>query len=61
MSKVLKLKLPKGFMNVAVTTSGNITANNNDSANWNDLIFPLTKGQWKVKSVKDTNVVLERN
>ena len=61
MSKAIKIKLPKGFMNVAITTSNNITANTNDSANWDDLIFPLPKGQWKIKSIKDTIVMLERS
>lgn len=61
MSKALKIKLPKGFMNVAITTSNNLIADTNDSANWNDLIFPLPKGQWKIKSIKDRIVMVERN
>lgn len=61
MSKALKIKLPKGFMNVAITTSNNLIADTNDSTNWNDLSFPLPKGQWKIKSIKDTMVTIERN
>ena len=61
MSKALKMKLPKGFTNVVITPSNNITANTGDSNNWDDLIFPLPKGQWKIKSITDTIVMLERN
>ncbi len=61
MGKALKIELPKGFTNVALTPSNNITANNNDSSNWDTLSFPLPKGQWKLKSIKEKIVTLERN
>lgn len=50
MSKIIEVELPKGFMNVGVTSDNSfLTANTNDSANWDTLKFPLPKGKWRIK------------
>ena len=59
-SKQIKMQLPKGFTNVKITTSNNVVADNNNPDDWNDLIFPLPKGQWKIQSVNDRIVMIER-
>ena len=59
-NKKLKMQLPKGFANVKITPSNNVVADNNNPDDWSDLIFPLPKGQWKIESVNDRIVIIER-
>ena len=47
MSKALKVELPKGFTNVVITPSNNITANTGDSADWDTLMAKATETSWK--------------
>ena len=58
--KKIEIKLPKGFMNCAITICNNFTSNTNDSANWDTICFPLpdTKGNWVIESYEKENIVL---
>lgn len=42
----ITVKLPEGFMNVAVTIDNHLIADTNDSAKWDTLKFPLPSGSW---------------
>ena len=54
----LKIKLPVGFMNAGVSVNNFFTADTNDSKNWDTIKFPLPKGNWVIKSVKENVVTL---
>ena len=56
--KTLLVKIPKGFMNTAVTSDNHFIADTNDSANWNTLKFPLPKGRWSIMSIYKQDVLL---
>ena len=56
----IEIKLPKGFMNIGVTTNNYFIADTNDSAHWDTLKFPLPQGKWSIYSVKDNKVILQR-
>ena len=56
--KSIKIELPKGFMNIAVTTDNHFIADTNDSENWDTLKFPLPEGTWVIQSVEGKKVVL---
>lgn len=58
--ETIEIKLPKTFMNVAVTTCNHLTADTNDSANWDTLKFPLPEGKWSIYSMKDGVVMLSK-
>jgi len=54
--KLIEIELPKGFMNVGITTSNYLIADTNDSGNWDTLKFPLPKGEWEIyKYTGDSN------
>lgn len=59
--KVIEITLPKGYMNVAVTTDNNLVADTNDSANWDSLKFPLPEGNWSIFSKKDKKLILQKH
>ena len=44
--KELIIKIPKGYMNVGISTSNKLIADTNDSSNWDEIYFPLPKGKW---------------
>jgi hypothetical protein len=50
MNKEIKIELPKGFMNVGISTDNILIADTNDSANWDTISFPLPepKGTWNI-------------
>ena len=50
MSRYIEVELPKNFMNVGITVSGELVADTNDSSNWDTLKVPLPKGRWRVHS-----------
>ena len=54
----LEIKLPVGFMNAGVSVNNFFTADTNDSKNWDTIKFPLPKGNWVIKSVKENIVTL---
>jgi len=56
----IKVELPKGFMNVGVSLRNNLTANTNDSKNWDTLSFPLPKPtyEWRVHSYSEDRKVV---
>lgn len=55
MSKIIEFELPKGFMNVGVSSDNKyLTANTNDSSNWDTLRVPLPKGKWSIKGYQVT-------
>ena len=54
----IKIKLPKNFMNVGVTITNHLTANTNDSANWDDLRFPLPPGDWSIYTYSNDNRIV---
>ena len=57
---IIKVELPKGFMNVGVSLSNDLIANTNDSANWDTLRFPLPKPthKWIIHSYEDDNKIV---
>lgn len=48
--RTIEIELPKGFMNVGVSTDNYLIADTNDSSNWDTLKFPLPEGKWVIKS-----------
>ena len=58
MKRRIEIKLPKGYMNIAVTTDNHFIADTNDSANWDEIRFPLPRGKWSIYSIKDKIVTL---
>ena len=54
----LEIKLPVGFMNAGVSVNNFFTADTNDSKNWDTIKFPLPKGNWAIKNVKENVVTL---
>ena len=46
----ITIELPRGFKNVGITTDNFLTANTNDSKNWDTLKFPLPIGKWAIKA-----------
>ena len=58
--KFLEIKLPKGFMNAAVTKDNNFIADTNDSRKWDNLKFPLPRGKWIIKHIRGKTVMLKR-
>ena len=59
---IIEVELPKGFMNVGITTCNNLVADTNDSSKWDTIKFPLPKGRWSIKTYKNNNktVVLRK-
>ena len=53
--KTITIKLPKGFMNASVTLDNHLTADTNDSANWDTFKVLLPKGKWKIKFIETKN------
>lgn len=51
----IDILLPKNFMNVGVTVTNHLTADTNDSALWDEIMFPLPKGKWKIHSYSENN------
>jgi phage repressor protein C with HTH and peptisase S24 domain len=59
---MLKVKIPKGFMNTAVTTDNFLIVDTNDSANWMKLKYKLPEGKWFIYSSNEHEVILvEKN
>ena len=56
----IEIKIPKGFMNTAITIDNFFIADTNDSANWDTLKFPLPKGKWSIFNVSNNKVTLIR-
>lgn len=54
----ITITLPKGFMNTSVTLDNHFVADTNDSSNWDELKFPLPKGEWKIYNIKGKTVTL---
>jgi hypothetical protein len=56
----MKIELPKGFMNVGVTTCNHLTADTNNSMNWDTLKFPLPKPifKWQIHSYSKNNKIV---
>lgn len=46
--KEIRVTLPQGFMNVAITSDNYLVANTNNSAKWDTLKFPLPSGKWAI-------------
>lgn len=51
------IHLPKGFMNCGIANNNSDTpifvADTNDSQNWQDIHFPLPKGNWNIEKYSD--------
>ena len=58
MRKTIKIILPKGFMNVGVSTANVLIADTNDSKNWDNLRVPLPKGDWEIKNKEGKHLTL---
>jgi len=56
----IEIKIPKGFMNTAITMDNFFIADTNDSANWDTLKFPLPEGNWSIFNVSNNKVTLIR-
>lgn len=59
MKENIEIKLPKGFMNIGITTDNFFIADTNYSKNWDTLKFPLPKGKWVLYKVIDNKVILK--
>jgi hypothetical protein len=56
--KELIIKIPKGYMNVGISTSNKLIADTNDSSNWDEIYFPLPKGKWNIENIDvQTNII----
>jgi len=56
--KELIIKIPKGYMNVGISTSNKLIADTNDSSNWDEIYFPLPKGEWNIENIDiQTNII----
>lgn len=55
----IEIIIPKGFMNVGVTTDNFFIADTNDSSNWDSLKFPLPEGKWNIFSSNGKNIILQ--
>ena len=54
----LVIKIPKGYMNVAISTCNKLIADTNDSVNWDEIYFPLPKGKWNIENIDvQTNII----
>ena len=56
----VKIELPKGFYNIAITESNCLIADTNDTSNWDSLSIPLPGGEWKISEQKEKIVTLVR-
>jgi len=56
--KTITIKIPKNFMNTAITKDNYFIADTNDSKNWDTIKFPLPKGKWKFKNIIDKEITL---
>lgn len=54
---IIEIKIPKGYMNVSVG-SYSFSADTNDSANWDEIVFPLPLGNWELKGYNDDNTIV---
>ena len=59
--KQITIIMPKGFMNVEITTNNHLVADTNDGANWDTLKFPLPYGEWSIHSTEGKKVILNNN
>ncbi len=58
----IEITMPKGYMNVGITTDNFLVADTNDSANWDTLKFPLPEGKWSIYSNKNPKkLILQKN
>ena len=55
--KTITINLPKGFMNISVTSDNYLIADTNDSANWNIFKVLLPKGKWEIKFTETKNSI----
>jgi len=57
---IIKVELPKGFMNVGVSLSNYLIADTNDSANWKNVKYSLPKPifKWHIHSYEDDNRIV---
>lgn len=61
--KILKIEMPKKFMNTGIGTDKEsginyFIADTNDSSNWDTLKFPLPEGKWDIHSIDGKQVTL---
>jgi len=59
--RTMKIKLPKGYMNSCISSTGFFIADTNDSNNWDVLRIQLPKGNWSIKSYKGEEITIQRN
>jgi len=57
--EIIKIIIPKNFMNTAITIDNYFVADTNDSANWDFIKFPLPKGVWNIYSIKGKEIILK--
>ena len=58
--ETLTIEIPKGFMNIGVSTCNNFIADTNNSANWDTIKLPLPKGKWSIQKIDGKIVTLGR-
>lgn len=46
--KTLDIKIPRNFMNCAITIDNYFVADTNNSKEWDTLRFPLPDGKWHI-------------
>lgn len=52
--KEIVVEVPKGFMNIGVTTTNHLIGDTN-SSDWDTFRFPLPPGDWQIKCYSDNN------
>ena len=57
-SKRIQVKLPRGFMNVSVTTDNGLVSDTNYSKDFDNIKFPLPKGIWVIEEYLQGNLVI---
>ena len=58
--ETMVIEIPKGFMNIGISTDNYLFADTNDSVNWDTLRLPLPEGEWSILDVKGKMVTLSR-
>jgi len=59
--QTIKIVIPKGFMNVAVTKTNHLIADTNNECGWDRISIELpilVDGIWRINSIKNNTVMV---
>lgn len=55
----IRIEIPRGYINLAVTTCNHLVGDTNNSDAWDWFKFPLPQGHWSILSINDKMVTLQ--